>query len=63
MTKDEAKKAIANRRIIRLIDEPERWGVPTCLSDDETTIYYKRRGMGLTRASATLEKVELDPKQ
>ena len=59
MNKAEALKAIAGSYAIRFKDEPGRWGIPTCLSDDETTIYYKPLGTGLTRSSATLDKVEL----
>jgi len=39
------------------IDDPDLWGVITCLSDDETTAYYKPRGMGFFRLAAPLSKI------
>jgi hypothetical protein len=58
MTIKEARQAVVNRTIIQFIEEPNLWGIPTCLSDDETTIYYKPRGMNWFRGSATIEKIE-----
>lgn len=59
MTIEEAKQAIARKSIIQFIEEPDRWGIPTCLSDDETTIYYKPCGMGLFRLSARIDQMEI----
>lgn len=56
MTKDEAKPGA----LICLIDEPDKWGIVTCLSDDESTVYYSPRGASFFHQSAALCDVRLD---
>lgn len=48
--------------LIQFKDEPDRWGIVTCLSDDDSTVYYKPRGCGPFRSSAPIDKVEIPPK-
>jgi hypothetical protein len=57
MTKEQAKAAVKNHSKIHFIDEPERWGTATSLSDDESTMYYIPRGSGLFRAASTIDKL------
>jgi len=62
MTLDEAKKAISNKSCLdfhyKNDDDGEwKWMIPLSLSDDETTLYYKRNGITL---SANLENIVVD---
>jgi len=59
---EEAKRAIRNRSIVdyRYPEDEEtkwRWMIPTCLSDDESTIYYKINGMGLFSLASSLKNI------
>lgn len=63
MTIKEARQAIAGKTIIQFIEEPNLWGIATCMSDDETTIYYKPRSKGLFRLSAPIDKLVIGEKQ
>jgi len=55
----EAKEAIKNRTIVQIIDDPEKWGLLTCLSDDESTAYFQPKGCGFTKIGITLDNIEL----
>lgn len=57
-TVEEIEYAIKHKRIIDLDWCGYHWGIPTALSDDKTTVYYKPLGMGLTRQSVTIDKVK-----
>lgn len=43
--------------MIEFVDDPNHWGTVTCLSDDETTVYYKPLGMGVFRSSTPIEPI------
>ena len=58
MTVDEAKKAIRDKTPVKHEDLTwDSWGTLTCLSDDETTAYYNRKGASLFRSSMTVDKI------
>lgn len=46
-------------QIIQHKADSDLWGIATCLSDDETTVYYKPRGMPGIRLAAHIDDVEL----
>ena len=65
LTLDQAKNAIENKTCIDFHykdDEPKtwRWMVIMSLSDDETCIYYKPKGCGLTYLCASLDNIIVD---
>lgn len=60
MTIREAQQAIEKGTIVFRKDEPEKWGILTCLSDDESMAYYKPRGMNGVRCSAKLDELQTD---
>jgi hypothetical protein len=44
--------------IIQFKEDHNLWGIVTSLSDDESTVYYKPRGVGLFYSSAAIDKIE-----
>lgn len=42
MTTEEAKKALQEKTVVFLTEEPKSWGIISCLSDDETLAYCIR---------------------
>jgi len=58
MTTEEAKKAIEQQAPVHQIDNTDAWGTITALSNDETTAYYRPRGVGSFRQSATLTQLQ-----
>jgi hypothetical protein len=45
--------------IIQFKEDHNLWGIVTSLSDDETCVYYKPRGIGLFYLCALVDKMEL----
>ena len=45
-------------QIIQHKADHDLWGIATCLSDDESTIYYKPRGMPGMRLAAHVDDIE-----
>jgi hypothetical protein len=65
LTLDQAKKAIKEKTCIDFhfkdnYDGQWRWMIILCLSDDETGIYYKRNGTGLTSVFSPLNNIIVD---
>ena len=58
VTVEQIELAIKYKRIIELDWCGYHWGIPTVLSDDKSTVYYKPLGMGLTRSSVTIGKIK-----
>lgn len=46
-------------QIIQHKADHDLWGIATCLSDDESTIYYKPRGMPGMSLAAHIDDMEL----
>ncbi len=64
MTANEAKKAKKEGNVICFIEEPKLKGIITCLSDDESTVYYKPIDLQdkipyWLRESAALDKIRI----
>ena len=64
MNVQQVQETIRNKTIIELPwGTWEDWVILTALSDDQTTAYYKRRGMGFTRGSIPINLLpDLDSK-
>lgn len=60
MNVNEAKDAIRRKLFIKFKDGKGEGGVPTCLSDDESGLYYRYGGASLTLGFAPLEGIEVD---
>ena len=60
MTLNEARKAIENKTIVEAKDDSDNWMVLTCLPDNnDSTVYYKPKGMGLFSYSTNLNNLIL----
>lgn len=59
MTKAEALVAQQQNKIVQFKDEPDRWGIITCLSDDESCAYINPKGASLFRSCVKLDQIEL----
>jgi hypothetical protein len=62
MTPKQAQKAVQDGAIIFITDEPDLWGIATCLSDDESTIYYRPR-CSMFRSAIPIDKVSVDDRE
>jgi len=51
------KDAIRNKKIVEFTFNPNLWGILTSISDDNTTIYFKRLGCGLLRYATIPEYI------
>jgi len=54
MTVAQVKQAIENKTILIIRGDSDNWCVPTCLSDCETLVYFKYKGMGYISGNALL---------
>ena len=54
----EIKQAIKTKQSVYFdFGDKHNWGELTCLADDESCVYYKPKGMGLTRGCTTPEHI------
>jgi len=56
MKLEQIEKAIRNKTIVDF--KFGGWGILTALSDNKSTVYYKKNGCGLFRQSTTIDQVE-----
>ncbi len=49
---------IREGQLIQHKADRDLWGIVTCLSDDESTVYYKPRGMPGMRLAAHVDDIE-----